>query len=703
VRPMRIVTLGAGPAGLYFSLLAKKANPSHDITVIERNPQGATYGWGVVFSEETLGALRDADRRTYEQITESFATWSAIDVRFRGETVRSRGHAFSGLSRKRLLEILAGRCEELGIEIQYLQDVMDLGELPESDLVAAADGVNSLVRRHLQDAVRPALHVHSTKFVWFGTDLVFTAFTFIFRENEHGLFQVHGYPFDARTSTFIVECPDETWRRAGLDQATEEESIAYCEKLFAEDLAGHSLMSNRSLWGSFVTLRNETWHHGNVVLLGDAVHTAHFTIGSGTKLAMEDAISLVEQLERHDDLETALTHYEMDREPLVERIQLAALESAAYFENVRRYSSFEPLQFAFNLLTRSGRITHLELERRDPQFVARVDGWFGARDLAPPPMFIPYPLRSVVLANRLAVALVGQDDAQDGLPSVQAEASLARAGRTGAGLVVSEFVAVSAPGRITPGTPGLYSEEQGQRWGDILRATGASVCLRLGHSGARGATRPRRHGIDLPLPESESWPLLAPSDVPYASWSQVPHPMTEETLRDVRDDFGRAAVLAVRAGFDAVQLDMSHGYLLASFLSPLTNRRTDDYGGSLENRMRYPLEIVDVVRRVWPEDRPVAVRLTATDWARGGMSTDDAVAVAAVLRDRGCDLVEPVAGQTTSQYRPDYRRLFLVPFSDRIRNESGIATLVGGGITSADEANTILAAGRADVCVLDWS
>src|SRR6266536_132117 len=426
---MRIVVLGAGPSGLYFALLAKKAQPSHRITVIERNPSDATYGWGVVFSEEALGALRDADRPTFDEITDTFAKWTAIDIRYRGETVRPRGHAFSAIARKRLLQILQRRCADLGVELEFLREVGDPTELGVADLVVAADGVNSTLRRGKESAFRSSMDVHRTKFVWFGTDLVFSAFTFIFRENEHGLFQVHGYPFDAHTSTFIVECPEETWQRAGLDQANEEESIAYCEKLFADDLAGHSLLSNRSLWVSFVTLRNESWHDGNVVLVGDAAHTAHFTIGSGTKLAMEDAVSLANALQRHDEVEPALVDYELERQPVVERFQQAATESATYFENVKRYAAFEPIQFAFNLLTRSGRITHLELEKRDPALVREVDAWFASspasddpmgrpgRVIAAPPAFASVAIGSYRLTNRVASSPASEDDAKDGFPA----------------------------------------------------------------------------------------------------------------------------------------------------------------------------------------------------------------------------------------------------------------------------------------------
>jgi anthraniloyl-CoA monooxygenase len=712
---MRIVTLGAGPAGLYFSMLMKKADPSHEVTVVERNPPDATYGWGVVFSEETLGALRDADRLSFDEITETFATWNAIDVRYRGERVRSRGHAFSAISRKRLLQILQRRCTDLGVELQFLREVSDPAELGGADLIVAADGLNSIVRRARESAFQPSMDVHPTKFVWFGTDLVFGAFTFIFRENEHGLFQVHGYPFDAHTSTFIVECPEETWRRAGLDQATEEESIAYCEKLFADDLAGHSLLSNRSLWISFVTLRSESWHDGNVVLVGDAAHTAHFTIGSGTKLAMEDAVSLAAALERHDELEPALIDYEMERQPAIERFQQAATDSATYFENVKRYAAFEPIQFAFNLLTRSGRITHLELEKRDPLLVRRVDAWYsadasgeasatpGVRAIAPRPAFAPLRLAGYNLTNRVASSPQGDDDAEDGFPTDQVAQRLIDTAGSGAGLVLTEFVAVSAHARITPGTPGLYEDGHTERWRGIVATiharSDARVGVRLGHAGARGATRPRREGIDRPLRRG-SWPLLAAYDVPYTPWGRRPHPMTPDKIRAVQEDFVAAAKQAHEAGFDLIELDLSHGYLLAGFLSPLTNGRTDGYGGSLENRMRYPLEVVDAVRAVWPLERGLAVRLTAVDWARGGLEPDDAVIISAALRDRGCELIEPVAGQSIGRDRPAYGRFFLVPFSDRIRNEARIATLVGGNLTTTDEMNTILAAGRADLCLL---
>ncbi|HEX8857661.1 MAG TPA: FAD-dependent monooxygenase, partial [Actinomycetes bacterium] len=479
---MRIGILGGGPAGLYFALLMKKADPRHEIRVIERNPPDATFGWGVVFSEETLGALRDADYESYVRITDTFAKWNAIDVRYRGQTIRSRGHAFSGIARKELLRILQERCRQLGVRLEFHRELADLAAFDDDDLLVAADGVNSLARRLLEPRFEPSLDLHSTKYAWFGADLAVDAFTFIFRDTEHGLFQVHAYPFDAHTSTFIVEAHESTWRRAGLDQMPEEESLRFCEQLFRPELGDHKLLSNRSIWFSFVTLRNRNWHHGKVVLLGDSAHTAHFTIGSGTKLAMEDAISLATAFLRHPaDLEAALTWYELDRQPVVERFQEAARESATYFESVSRYSGFEPIQFAFNLLTRSGRIGHLELEKRDPRFIASVDRWFartaasgggveatplsgGGPLLAPPPLFAPFTLRGLELPNRLVLSPPSEDDATDGLVGARHEAELGGAVAAGGGLVLTEPVAVSADGRITPGTPGLYRDDQAAAW-----------------------------------------------------------------------------------------------------------------------------------------------------------------------------------------------------------------------------------------------
>jgi anthraniloyl-CoA monooxygenase len=691
---VRYAVLGGGPSGLYFALLAKKAKPRDEVLVVERNPSDATFGWGVVFSEETLGALRDADYETYTEIAESFARWNAIDIYYRDTKIRSRGHVFTGISRKVLLDVLQRRCRTLGVRLEFEREVRDVGEFEGADLIIGADGINGLVRRTYAEFFKPQVAMHPTKYVWFGSDLQLDAFTFIFRRNNDGLFQVHAYPFDAHTCTFIVECPEDAWRRAGLESASEAESIAYCEALFQPELRGRRLMSNRSLWVNFATLRSESWHHGNVVLLGDAAHTAHFSIGSGTKLAMEDSIALVDALRRHQDMAAALNDYEMERQPVVERFQEAALESSSYFDHVSRYAAFDPRQFAFNLLTRSRRITYVNLTQRDPELVRTVDSWFsaaasgspdGAVRLSPPPMFAPFRIGDVTLPNRVAVA-AGPD--------------LEAAARLGAGLVITEFVSVTEDGRITPETPVIDRSRQ-----DMLRMAverihqaGSRVALQLGHAGRRGSMRPRSQGIDRPLRQA-GWRLMAASPIAYTPHAALPKAMTARDISHVVTVFAMAAKAAGDCWLDALELNFAHGYLVAGFISPLTNRRTDQYGGSLENRMRFPLQVLDAVRAAW--ERPLLVRISASDWAPAGIELDDAVAIARLLKDHGCDLVHAVLGQTIWESRPDYRRLFGVLASDRIRNESGIPTIAAGNITTADDVNTILAAGRADMCILE--
>lgn len=691
---MHYAVLGGGPSGLYFALLAKKANPSDEVLVVERNPPDATFGWGVVFSEETLGALRDADYETYTEIGESFARWNAIDIYYRDTKVRSRGHVFTGISRKVLLGILQRRCRALGVRLDFEREVRDLGEFEGADLIVGADGINGLVRRTYAEVFKAQVAVHPTKYVWFGSDLPLDAFTFIFRRNDHGLFQVHAYPFDARTCTFIVECPEDAWRRAGLESASEAESIAYCEALFQPELHGRRLMSNRSLWVNFATLRQESWHHGNVVLLGDAAHTAHFSIGSGTKLAMEDSIALVDALRRHRDLAAALNDYEMERQPVVERFQEAALESSSYFEHVSRYAHFDPRQFAFNLLTRSRRITYINLTQRDPELVRTVDSWFaaaavgspdGSARLSPPPMFTPFRIGELTIPNRVVVA-AGPD--------------LEAAARSGVGLVVTEFVSVTEDGRITPDTPVIDRPQQDNLRSAVERihTAGSRVALQLGHAGRRGSMRPRSQGVDRPIRQG-GWRLMAASPIAYTPHAALPKAMTGRDISHVVKVFAAAARAAAGCSVDALELNFAHGYLVAGFISPLTNRRTDEYGGPLENRMRFPLQVLDAVREGW--ERPLLIRMSASDWADGGLTADESVEIAAMLKAHGADLVHAVMGQTVWESRPDYRRLFAVPASDRIRNEAGIPTIASGNITTADDVNTILAAGRADLCVLE--
>ena len=710
---MRIAVVGGGPAGLYFAILMKKADPAHEVTVVERNAPDATFGWGVVFSEETLGSLRDADYRSYVDITDAFARWNTVDIRYAGRLIRSRGHVFSGVSRKVLLGILQRRASELDVELRFHTEVDELGDLADADLIVAADGVNSVLRARHSERLGSRLVPLGSKYVWFGTDLVFDAFTFIFRDTEHGLFQVHAYPFDGDTSTFIVECPEHTWRGAGLDEMSEDESIAFCEALFADELAGHRLLSNRSLWTTFMRVSNESWHEGNLVLVGDAAHTAHFTIGSGTKLAMEDSIVLANAFQRHTDVERALADYELERQPVVERFQEAADQSARYFERVNHYSSFDPIQFAFNLLTRSGRIGHANLTIRDPQFVRALDSWFsvtangeianGAIRIAPPPMFAPLKLGSLTLPNRVVESPAGEEASVDGVPGKQDAARLEDAARRGPALVLTGPVAISLGGRVTPQSPTIHSERHMAAWRDIVQRVhdaGALIGIELGHAGRRGATRTRSEGADLPL-LSGAWPLLSASPLPYTPVSQTPKEMDAADREAVINDYAAAAVRAAEAGFDVLELGFAHGYLVASFLSPLTNRRTDEYGGELENRLRFPLEILDAVRSLWPAERLLAVKLSVSDWARRGLTLDDAIAIARTFTDHGCELHHVTAGQTVADDRPDYRRSFLTGLSDAIRAEAHVPTLVGGYVTTEDEINTIVGAGRADLCILE--
>ena len=710
---MKVIILGAGPAGMYAGLLLKKARPATDITILERNPAGATYGWGVVFSDRTLASFREADYPTYARITEQFVLWDAIDTRFRGELMRCGGHVFAGLARKALLDILRERCLELGISMRFETDITDVAVIPDCDLFIAADGVNSLVRQRDADIFRPSLHVGASKYIWLGTNRVFDAFTFLFQENEHGLFQVHAYPFNGTTSTFIVETDEVTWKRAELDSATEAESIAYCERLFADDLHGHQLLGNNSKWINFVTVKNASWHTGNTVLLGDAAHTAHFSIGSGTKLAMEDSIALVNALSTHSDLSEALTAYELERRPIVETLQQAAQESRTYFEGIARYRLLPPRQFTFNLLTRSGRITYDDLRLRDGPFVEALDRGFAARFEsqggladAPPPWLTPFKLCEVTLPNRVIMSVNDGECAVNGVPDETLTARMAARASAGVGLVMTPIVAVASEGRITPYDTGLYNDEQGQTWSALVahvrqRHPQARVGVTLNHAGRRGAMQSRRRGLDASL-RAGGWPLAAPSAIPYTHGGVTPAALDRAGMERIRDDFARSASMAAEAGFDMLQLHAAHGYLLASFLSPLTNTREDDYGGSLADRMRFALEVVDAVRAAWPEERPLAVALTTTDGVTGGLTIEDGVIIARTIGEHGCDLINVMAGQTTPAAVAPYRRGFLTPLADRIRNEAGVPTLVGGYLLTSNEANTLLAAGRADLCMLEY-
>jgi anthraniloyl-CoA monooxygenase len=719
---MRIACLGGGPGGLAFAILAKKLDPSRSVEVWDRNPPGATYGFGVVLSDDALAAIRRADEAIHDAIVAERAHWSDIDVHFRGRVHTSGGHGFSALSRTRLVTIMQERARDLGVALHHAVPAPAPETLDDYDLIVAADGAQSVVRDLYPASFRPTVELGTCRFIWLATDRVFDAFKFFIHETEFGVMTVHAYPYDEHESTFIPELHESVWRRAGFaafadaaQQPGESDfaSIGILRELLSELLEGHSLLANNSKWLSFPTVTVERWHCGNVVLLGDAAHTAHFTIGSATKLAFEDAVTLSEAIGAHDVLEQALTWYEDERRPLVQSTQRAAAASREWFEGLPQYLHQADEQFVFNLLTRSRRITYDNLRLRDESFVRRVDEWFtdevvrqGSATRRParrPPMFMPFKLRQLELENRVVVSPMDMYSAVDGEIGDFHLVHLGARALGGAGLVMSEMLCVSPEGRITPGCAGLWSEAQSKAWGRIVDFVHASSTARigaqLGHSGRKGSTKLMWEGVDEPL-DAGNWEVLAPSPAPYSPLSQVPRKLMRSDMDDACSQFVRSAELAEMAGFDLLELHMAHGYLLSSFLTPISNLRTDEYGGTLEGRARFPLEVFDAVRATWPAEKPMSVRISATDWVPGGFDAEQAVAFARMLRDHGCDVVDVSTGQTTPDARPAYGRSYQTPFSDRIRNELGIPTIAVGAISSYDDVNSIILAGRADLCAL---
>ncbi len=719
---MRIAVIGGGPGGLYFSALAKQLDPTHEITVWERNAAGDTFGFGVVFSDETLGGIEHADRAVFEQMQREFARWDDIDVHFRDRVLTSGGHGFAAMSRKRLLEILQTRCLELGVTIHFRTEAPDVAQLSrDHDLVVACDGLNSMVRSRYHDVFGSSIDVRHCKYMWLGTDKVFEAFKFYIRETPHGVMQIHGYPYDRTGSTFIIEMNDDVWKHAGFDAfadrpfapgESDEKSAAVVAEIFADVLDGHEVLLNNSKWLNFTTVRNRTWRHDNIVLIGDAAHTAHFSIGSGTKLAMEDALALVACLHENAGVENALAAYEQERRPVVLSTQRAAQASLEWFENLGQYVDQDAVQFAFNIMTRSRRVTYDNLRLRDPEFVAEVDTWFAGHEQRRgngtgqvcPPMFQPFRLRELELANRVVVSPMDMYKAVDGCPTDFHLVHLGGKALGGAGLVMTEMVCVSDVGRITPGCTGIYTDEHVDKWRGIVdfvhRESQAKIGIQLGHSGRKGSTRLMWEGMDEPLP-ADNWPLVAPSPLPYQPGvSQVPAEASTADLAAIKDEFVQATLRSERAGFDLLELHCAHGYLLSSFISPLTNQRSDEYGGSLASRLRFPVEVFTAMREVWPAHKPMSVRISATDWAENGITEDDAVAIAQAFANAGADIVDVSSGQVTPDERPAFGRSYQTPFADRIRNEAGIASMAVGIISSYDDVNSILLAGRADLCVL---
>ena len=727
---MKIVCLGGGPAGLYFGLLMKLQDPTNDVVVVERNRPYDTFGWGVVFSDATMGNLREADPVSAATIGDAFNRWDDVEVHFKGEAVRSGGHGFIGIGRKKLLNILQARCDEVGVQLvfeQYVEDDQEIARKYGADLVLASDGLNSLVRKRYTDTFRPDIDTRKCRFVWLGTKKMFDAFNFIFVQTEHGWFQAHAYRFEDGTSTFIVETPEETWKAAGIDQMSQEEGIAYCEKLFAPYLDGHALISNAShlrgsaIWIQFPRVICERWVHWNdidgkrvpVVLMGDAAHTAHFSIGSGTKLALEDAIELARTLKNVDaPLEAALEHYEAVRSVEVLKIQNAARNSTEWFENVARYAGLEPEQFAYSLLTRSQRISHENLRVRDPQWLESYERWLAQRagvqaadNARPcPPLLTPYTVRGITLKNRVVVSPTLLYSSQDGVPGAFHLVHLGSRAMGGAGLLLTEMTAVAPDARMTPGCPGLWNDEQVAAWKrvtDFVHGhSDARIGVQLGHAGRRGSTQVGWDAPDQPLPEG-NWPLISASALAYLpGHSQTPREATLDDLARIRDEFVAATHRAAAAGFDWLELQAGHGFLLSSFISPLTNQRTDTYGGTLENRLRFPLEVLAAVREAWPKHLPISVRISCTDWAPGGTTVDEAVEIAKQLHQGGADFADVSSGEVTPDQKPVYGRLYQTPFADRIRNEANVPTIAVGAITDADQVNGIVASGRADLCAL---
>lgn len=713
---MKINCMGGGPGSMYFGILMKKSFPDAEINIYEQNKNDDTFGFGVVFSDKTMEGFRDADEPTYKAITDSFEHWDDIDIFFKGQVLNSTGHGFAGMSRHKMLLIMQERCAELGIKMHFETMIPHPDELRDCDLLYAADGVNSVTRTAYQEHFKPTVDFRPNRFVWLGSDFNFPAFTFHFIENEHGLWRTHCYRYMQDRSTAIIECTDQTFANTGLAVEDEDATADYVAELLKDYVdPGSQVIKNRSHWRQFPNISCEKWTFDNVVLAGDAVHTAHFSIGSGTKLAMEDAIELHGAIMETGDLKAGMAKYEEEYMPQVQSLQRAARVSQQWFEESEQYyDQLDPIQFGFSLLTRSLRISHGNLRLRDPGYVDGVDKWFAEQsanqsgvnvstDPVPPPMFTPFKLRDMVLSNRIVVSPMCQYSAEDGTVDDWHLVHLGSRAIGGAGLVVAEMSDVSRDGRISPGCAGIYKPEHVTAWKRITdfvhKHSEAKIALQLGHAGRKGSTTLLWEGFDEPLPDG-NWPIMAASPLPYKPHSQVPKEMDRADMDQVVADYVRATEMAEEAGFDMLEVHMAHGYLLNTFISPLTNIRDDEYGGSLENRMRFPLEVFEAVRAAWPAGKPISVRISANDWKEGGVTPEDAVPIADLLYKAGADIIDASSGQVVYDEEPKYGRLFQTPFAERIRLELNKPTMTVGAISSFEDVNSILAAGRADLCVI---
>jgi anthraniloyl-CoA monooxygenase len=709
---MKINILGGGPAGLYFAILMKKEYPDCLINIYERGPRDATWGFGVVFSDDTMNGFLEYDAISFQQIVESFEYWDKIKTYVHGKCIVSGGHGFCGMSRLKLLNILHERCDDLGVNLHFETEITDINQISDADLIVGADGISSIVRDKYKKDFGTTIDMRKNKFCWLGTTKPLDAFTFIFKETEFGWFWVHAYRYEKNRSTWLVECSEATWRRSGMDKASEEETVIFLENVFAGFLDGHRLLSNRSIWRTFPVVKNARWHHENIIILGDCAHTAHFSIGSGTKMAMEDAIALFESFRYSNEVRKALPAYEAARREETEILQHTANISLKWFEDVERYlEQMNAEQLTFSMLSRSKRVTYDNLGLRDPGYISDVNHWFACLtksnaalevDIENPivPMFQPIKTGNLLIPNRIALSPMCQYSAEDGTITDWHYVHYCSHSLGGVGLVLTEMICISPEARITPGCAGIYNKDHINAWKrivDFIHANSqAKVCAQLGHAGRKGATKLAWEGMDQPL-EENPWEIISASPIPYLENSAIPREASRDDMDKVREQFIQCAKNAAACGFDMLEIHMAHGYLLSGFISPVTNKRVDEYGGNIDNRMRFPLQCLSAVREAWPDDKPISVRISACDWVDDGLTTDEMLAVARLLKENGADIINVSTGQVTSDEQPQYGRMYQAPFSDQIRNEVGITTIVAGNIANADQANTLIAAGRTDI------